>query len=181
MSVRTNAGFLDSVPVGAIMIWSTNTAPDKWVLCRGQAISREDYSELFAVIGTTYGVGDGTTTFNVPDYRDSAPVGKNDSGTFSTLGDKVGSETITQTVSQMPSHSHTIQDPGHSHTYAFTSGQPVNHYDQFINQPGIESLSYENQNTWGATTGISINETGGGQPMSIVQPSLVSNFIIKAK
>ena len=111
MSMMTNAGFLDNVPIGAGMDWFTNTAPDNWMLCQGQAISRTDYAELFAVIGTTYGIGNGTTTFNLPDFRGRVGVGKSASGTFSALNTKVGAETVTLTVNQIPNHSHPLNDP----------------------------------------------------------------------
>lgn len=62
-------------PVGAINAYGGTTAPDGWLLCQGQAISRTDYADLFAVIGTAYGSGDGSTTFNVPDMRESVPKG----------------------------------------------------------------------------------------------------------
>ena len=111
MSVKTNAGFLDSVPIGCGMDWFTDTAPDNWMLCQGQAISRTIYAQLFAIIGTTYGSGDGTTTFNLPDFKGKTGVGKSTSGIFNTLGNTVGTETNTLTIEQLPSHKHTINDP----------------------------------------------------------------------
>ena len=68
MSVRTNAGFLDALPIGVNMEYGGSTAPDNWMLYQGQAISRTTYSRLFAVIGTAFGSGDRTTTFKVPDF-----------------------------------------------------------------------------------------------------------------
>lgn len=62
-------------PLGTINAYGGATAPDGWLLCQGQAISRTDYSDLFAVIGTSFGSGDGSTTFNVPDLRESVPKG----------------------------------------------------------------------------------------------------------
>ena len=71
----TEQDFIDSlstavVPIGAIQLWPTGTAPSDWMLCDGQAISRTAYADLFALIGTTYGTGDGTTTFNLPTMSD---------------------------------------------------------------------------------------------------------------
>jgi microcystin-dependent protein len=68
-------GLPAGVPAGTIMGWGGSTAPEQWVICDGTAVSRSDYSALYAAIGTTYGVGDGTTTFNLPDLRGRTPVG----------------------------------------------------------------------------------------------------------
>lgn len=75
----------DEMPTGAITAWSTNTAPSGYLLCDGSAVSRTTYATLFGVIGTTYGVGDGSTTFNVPDLRQRFILGRAASGTGSTL------------------------------------------------------------------------------------------------
>lgn len=62
-------------PVGSIKMYAGASKPDKWLFCRGQAVSRTTYAKLFAVIGTTYGAGDGSTTFNVPNLTDRMPIG----------------------------------------------------------------------------------------------------------
>ncbi len=74
-------------PIGAIQAFGGSVAPSGWFLCQGQALSRTDYAELFAVIGTSFGSGDGSTTFNLPDLRDKFPEGA--SGT-NALGDSKG-------------------------------------------------------------------------------------------
>lgn len=181
MSVKTNAGFLDNVPIGCGMDWFTDTAPDNWMLCQGQAISRTTYAQLFAIIGTTYGIGDGITTFNLPDFRGRTGVGKSATGIFNNLGNEAGTETNTLTVEQLPSHSHTVNDPGHSHSYTFTSGSAVNNFDHFQNQAGLETLNYSSASTSNSLTRISINNTGGGQAVNNIQPSIVINKIIKVK
>ena len=69
-----------TVPVGTILMYASHTPPsDKWMTCTGQAISRATFSDLFNRIGTTYGTGDGSTTFNLPDFRDRFPVGTGNS------------------------------------------------------------------------------------------------------
>ena len=80
------------LPAGSIMAWGGSVAPTNWLIADGSAISRTTYASLFAAIGTTYGVGDGSTTFNLPDFRGRIPVGKN-AATFGTLGATGGSET----------------------------------------------------------------------------------------
>ncbi|MEK9954208.1 MAG: phage tail protein [Pelagibacteraceae bacterium] len=77
------------VPAGSVIAWSGSSAPSGWVLCDGTAISRTTYAALFAIAGTSYGIGDGSTTFNVPDLRDRLPLGKGTNN--STLGTQTGS------------------------------------------------------------------------------------------
>lgn len=90
------------VPAGAITQFAGISAPAGWLLCNGQAISRTTYADLFAVIGTTYGPGNGSTTFNLPDLRDKFPIGKN----AGALGSTGGSSTKTLTIANLPSHTH---------------------------------------------------------------------------
>ena len=78
----------DLIPPGSIIMYGAASAPGGWYLCEGGAISRSTYAALFSAIGTTYGVGDGSTTFNVPDFRDRAPYG---ASTF-VLGTKTANE-----------------------------------------------------------------------------------------
>lgn len=88
-------------PTGGMMEFAGTTAPTGYVLCNGQAISRSTYSTLYNVIGTTYGNGDGSTTFNVPDMRDRAVFGYNPTGSFFTALGRTGGGT---------SHSHVLSD-----------------------------------------------------------------------
>lgn len=103
----------DTVPIGAKMLWHSTTAPEGWLICDGSAVSRTTYSALFAVIGTTYGSGNGSTTFNLPDYRDRVPVGydANDSD-FNAIGKKVGAKSNSYNLA----HTHT--SAAHTHTSA---------------------------------------------------------------
>jgi len=94
------------LPPGAVIPFAGASAPVGWLFCHGQAVSRTTYARLFAVIGTTYGAGDGSTTFNLPDLRQRFPFGKAASGTGSTLGGKGGELTQVLTTSHLPPHSH---------------------------------------------------------------------------
>jgi microcystin-dependent protein len=89
----------NTVPIGAIQMWGTTTAPEKWLICDGAAKSRTDYQGLFDVIGTTYGVGDGSTTFNIPNLQQRFPLGKAASGTGATLGATGGAIDHTHSLS----------------------------------------------------------------------------------
>jgi len=99
------------VPVGVMLPYGGSSAPTGWLLADGSAISRTSYAALYAIYGTTYGVGDGSTTFNLPDCRQRFPLGKAASGTGVTLGSTGGAIDHTHTG---PSHTHT--GPSHQHT-----------------------------------------------------------------
>jgi len=91
-----------TVPVGTVLMYASHSPPsDKWMTCGGQAISRATYSDLFSRIGTTYGIGDGSTTFNLPDLRDRFPVG---SGSTYSPGGKGGAASVTANLE----HSHGV-------------------------------------------------------------------------
>ncbi len=117
----------DCTPAGIISQFAGETAPNGYLLCQGQAVSRTTYANLFNVIGTKYGSGDGSTTFNIPDLRGRVPVGLNPSDNdFKTLGSKGGEKAHTLTVQEMPSHNHsatlTINSGGaHTHTASSNS------------------------------------------------------------
>lgn len=89
---NSGSGGSGSSITGEGKLWFTNTAPTGWLICDGSAVSRTTYADLFAVIGTTYGAGDSSTTFNLPDFQGRVPAGKSSVGTFSTLADSFGDE-----------------------------------------------------------------------------------------
>lgn len=157
MSVETNASFSQSVPVGCAMDWFSDTPPDDWMLCQGQAISRTEYSELFTIIGTTYGVGDGLTTFNLPDFRGRVGVGKSASGIFNTLGAKKGEEKTVLKNENLPTYVKSI------------SVTKINKADLTFNGTVVTNVT--------SSSGGTSRPTG----IDIVQPSLVMNKIIKVR
>jgi len=111
---------LTQLPIGlGPLPWPSATPPAGWLLCRGDAISRITYKSLFEVIGTTYGAGDGSTTFNLPDMQQKFPLGKAAAGTGATLGASGGAIDHTHSGG---SHTHTISSDGtHIHNIP-TSG-----------------------------------------------------------
>ena len=99
-------------PVGSITLFGGASAPDGWLLCDGSEISRTTYADLFDIIGTTYGIGDGSTTFNLPNLRGNIPVGLNIAdASFDTLGKIGGSKDYALTVNDLPAHTHAIDPP----------------------------------------------------------------------
>ena len=117
-----------AVPVGAMTMYAGASVPTGWLFCDAAAVSRTTYSALFAAVGTTYGVGDGATTFNVPDMRGRVPlgVGTGDApdATAHALGSKAGAETHTLLIAEMPAHTHNslvggtgLSDGSGNHTY----------------------------------------------------------------
>ena len=97
ISIKSD-GYLYSAPIGLIGVWPTASIPSYWLTCNGQAVSRTTYSLLYAVISTTYGTGDGSTTFNLPDFVNRSPIGVGTgtvtaSGTHSDVS--TGNDTLT--------------------------------------------------------------------------------------
>jgi len=112
---------------GTVPTTETTTGRRDWLPCDGAAVARNTYNRLFGAIGTTYGAGDGTTTFNVPDFRGRVAVGAG-TGTGLTAranGQTFGAETFTLATANMPSHAHTINEHTHSGT---TAAHDVNHW-----------------------------------------------------
>lgn len=147
-------------PTGAVLMWTTGTSPTWYVLCDGTAISRTTYAGLFAVIGTTYGVGNGSTTFNVPNFKGRVPVGFDSTQTeFDAMGETGGAKTHTLITAEMPAHTHTIPLQASN---ASANSSLISH--------GSISNPFGNQ-----TSG----SEGGGGAHNNLQPYLTLNFIIK--
>jgi microcystin-dependent protein len=153
-----------SVLTGSLLMWPTTSAPSGYLNCDGTAVSRTTYSALYAVIGTTFGTGDGSTTFNLPNYTNRMPYG-------TTIGATGGSADAI-----VVSHTHSVTDPGHSHFYSNSaggSGGSLPAYPVAANSAALTAL------TSTSTTGISVNSTGSSGTGANLPPYLGINFIIK--
>ena len=160
----------DTYPIGAIAPFASVTTPQNWLLCDGREVSREIYSELFAVIGTAWGAGDGSTSFNLPDLRNRMPVGAGDDYTLASKG---GEKEVTLTLDKVPPHYHYLNNNGNDNTRitmnaAHTGGNNYNAY--------MDSSSSTENGPY-----ITTNYSGGGQPHNNMPPYVGSYYIIKAK
>lgn len=165
---------------GDLKATARSSAPTGWLLCDGSAVSRTTYAALFSAIGTTYGTGDGSTTFNVPDLRGRVPMGVDGAAgriaSNDALGQSGGSQTHTLTEAELPTHSHPgyngygfVMDEGGSATH-FADPVPgaVGNYNW--NPPG--SSPFPDEPT---TTG----DTGSSSAHNNLQPYQVVNWVIK--
>jgi microcystin-dependent protein len=140
------------LPAGAVQAFAMNSAPAGWLAADGTAVSRSTYAALFSAISTTYGVGDGSTTFALPDLRGYFVRGSgtnSDATAAGTFGAKQADE--------LKAHTHGVTDPGHSHT---TAVFPTNTGGSGLNVQGTPTNAVSS-GTGASVTGISINSTGG--------------------
>jgi microcystin-dependent protein len=177
------------IPLGGMMPYIGSSAPNSaFALPFGQAISRTAYATLFSLVGTTFGSGDGSTTFNVPDLRGRSifgldNMGGSDAGRVTVaggnfdgtvLGGTGGAQNHTLTTAEMPVHSHGVIDGGHSHTYSILSNT--------TSTPGGGSPAASGTtgaNTGSSTTGISIQNAGSGNAHTIMPPAMMLPYILR--
>lgn len=161
---------------GMLQMTATPAAPAGWLLCQGQAISRTNYPRLFAAIGTAYGAGDGSTTFNVPNLQARFPVGLAASDTdFDALGKAGGAKTVTLTEAQIPSHSHALG----SSTVLATNGTSGSTGTTDNGGNSVLQGSTGGRFTHPVSLGGSVGNTGGGGSHPNVPPFVTVNYIIK--
>mgnify|MGYP003111770532 CR=1 FL=1 len=180
---------VEGIPTATIVPWTNSTVPSGFLECNGTAVSRTTYSDLFAIIGTTYGAGNGSTTFNVPDLQDNVPVGKSTNKALASTG---GANTVTSTgnvagstanatlsTAQLASHSHPTSPPAYNNT----NGNAPQNVD------GTNGVDTERVYLGG---GLTIGNAGSGSghahnmsanfagdATSVVQPYLAVIYIIK--
>jgi microcystin-dependent protein len=151
--------------VGEIKMFAGSQVPAGWFFCDGSTVSRTTYAGLFRVIGTTFGAGDGSTTFTLPDFRGRSPVGPGtgtaSGATAKTLGSQPttgngGEETHTMTQAELVAHTHTYTDNDYGATAVAGAGYPS-----------------------GGTVGKTTGSTGSTTPFNVLHPMSVVNFIIR--
>jgi microcystin-dependent protein len=165
---------IEGIPTATIVPWSDSSVPSGFLECNGSAVSRSTYADLFAIVGTTYGSGDGSTTFNVPDLQDNVAVGKSGTKNLASTGGantvaatgNVGGSTANASLStaQLASHSHSAAAIGNTKA---PGGQP--------------SVTSGSTGSAGSGSGHSHNMSANfsGDATSVVQPYLTVIYIIK--
>jgi len=179
---------IEGIPTATIVPWSSASVPTGFLECNGSAVSRSTYSALFAIVGTTYGAGDGSSTFGLPNLQDNVAVGKSNNKALASTG---GANTVTSTgnvagstanaslsTAQLASHSHVNNTKNGGNIYPWASG-----YLKFPYGPRVKpnpSNENVNKNT-GSGDGHSHNMSANfaGDATSVVQPYLTVIYIIK--
>jgi microcystin-dependent protein len=176
---------IEGIPTATIVPWSAASVPSGFLECNGQTVSRSTYSALFAIVGTTYGAGDGSTTFLVPDLQDNTPVGKSNNKALASTGGantvaatgNVGGSTANATLSE-------AQLASHTHSYPKLVGNQNN-----VNPPAALPISPARpqspttlaSSSAGSGSGHNHNmsATFSGDATSVLQPYLTLIYIIK--
>lgn len=198
---------LDPIPFGIIAAFGGASAPTGWLLCYGQNVSRTTYASLFTAISTTWGVGDGSTTFTLPDLRGRVIAGQDNMGGSSanrltglsggvngdTLAASGGAESHTLTEAQLAAHDHAVDPPNttsasggsHSHTFpigsAFGGGQnkPVRGNTGGDPETGTTDTVAAHTHAVDIASFAS-GSAGSGSAHNNVQPTTIANYIIFA-
>lgn len=155
-----------STPSGTVIDYAGATEPSGWLFCYGQAVSRATYAALFAVISTTYGSGDGSTTFNLPDLRGRVVAGRDNMG-------GAAASRLTSTV--MTADGNTLGATGGTQTHTLTEAQMPAH----THSSGMVAGSIITTPSGGSYTTGNTGSTGGGQAHLNTQPTMILNKIIK--
>lgn len=165
--------------IGEIRVFAGNFAPKGWALCNGQLMSISQNTALFSILGVQYG-GDGKTTFALPNLMGNAPMGQGSGQglTPRTVGEKVGSSTVTLLTTEMPAHNHMPQainiqgnartPAGNYWSQAVEEGQLGEEYQSPLFNPTPDTLM----------SPVALNVAGGSQPHNNMQPYLAMNYII---
>jgi len=174
---------IEGIPTATIVPWSTASVPTGFLECDGSAVSRTTYSALFAIVGTNYGAGDGSSTFNLPNLQDRVTIGKSNNKALASTG---GAETVASTGNIAGSTANaTLSTPelsSHSHPngMVFSFYQSTNFHNLWFPgyAPGTDPSSTNNS---GSGDGHSHNMSANfsGDATSVVQPYLTAIYIIK--
>ena len=156
---------IEGIPTATIVPWTDSSVPSGFLECDGSAVSRTTYADLFAVVGTTYGAGNGSTTFDLPDLQDNVAVGKSGTKSLASTGGTENTSTANATLSeaQLASHNH-----------GFTQRSSHSNISRL-------NLNYGNDGRYQNT--VNVNNTGSGSghqhSTSTLQPYIALIYIIK--
>lgn len=193
--------------IGEVRMWTTTTAPSAWLFCDGSAVSRTTYANLFNVIGVTYGAGNGTTTFNLPDFRGRSPIGVGQGntaeggglGTSRAIASTGGAESHIITTNELASHFHaatglttgtggvtttTVRVSDNNDGVAVSGTERLYITGATISKTTGRSGDLQIASAGSLTTGVSVTGqtatagNAGSNPLSLMHPFLGINFII---
>lgn len=169
---------MDNPFIGTIARVGFNFAPLGWLPCDGRLLSISEYDTLYALIGTTYG-GDGQSTFGLPDLRGRVPIGQGQGPGLQnyTLGQSLGSEQVSLTLDQLPSHGHTAVLAASASDANSNTPSATNSYSLSTISDGNPANIFTNPGN-GTTMGATIGSAGGSQPHENRMPFTTINYII---
>ena len=182
--VNENFDKIDAYIPGVVQLYAGSTAPTGWLICNGQAVSRTTYAALFAVIGTTYGTGDGSTTFNIPNLVNKTVRGSN------SLGKTGGADTVTLSTTNLPAHTHGVGTLAtgsagvHTHQGRVKTLGSTGSFPSYINtaasgySDGADGLIFESGAHTHTISGTT-DSTGSGSAVTITNPYVMLHYIIK--
>jgi microcystin-dependent protein len=176
---------IGSTPIGSVTAFAGSAAPAGWLLCNGSPISRTIYSQLYSIIGTAYGIGDGSSTFNIPNLQQRVPVGLDPASGFNPLGHSDGEVThlLTSSESGLPAHTHTTNSHSHGLTLSANNGSgdtvgsggvALTNTGTSFNAGGLGSANGE------TVTVNSVAAANAAVSHNNMQPYLIMNYIIYA-
>ena len=184
--VNENFDKLDSASsaTGTVQMYAGSTAPNGWLICNGQTVSRTTYAALFAVIGTTYGAGDGSTTFNVPNLVNKTVRGAE------TVGSTGGADTVALGTENLPVHTHgggsltAASAGGHSHSVAKRNATISGSVNAVEINSGLGTQSAVGGCVYSSgahthTISGETDSTGSGSAVDITNPYVMLHYIIK--
>lgn len=185
---------LKDAKIGDIRFSASASPGDGWVPADWRELNRKQHHRLFAEVGTAFGVGDGSTTFRVPDSRGRGVIGVDTTsgrGPTRNLGDAGGHHEHQLTEAQMPAHGHGVNDPGHEHSADYTGGPNADYFAHWSpgdvrtadrGNPGAGAAELPTYRTSPTTahgwTGISIQSRGGNSPHNNMQPFLATGVYV---
>ena len=175
----SNLTSIEGIPTATIVPWSDSSIPSGYLECNGAAVSRSTYSALFAIVGTTYGSGNGSTTFNIPDLQDNTVISKSNNKSLASTG---GANTVTKTGNIAGSTANaTLSTPQlASHPHPSGSGPATGSFNNATALP-LKATSTGNTGSAGSGGGHSHNMSANfsGDATSVLQPFLTMIYIIK--